>query len=67
MNFESQVLKNCPITHTDPQSAKKTDNLTVVFALLGSLRSKAACRAGISNSKCLAGRMRLKARSGGPH
>jgi len=30
--------------HADPESAKKTDNLTVFFALLGSARAKAARR-----------------------
>ncbi len=31
-------------TLTDPKSAKKTDNLTVFFALLGSSGAKAACK-----------------------
>jgi len=30
--------------HTDPESAKKTDTLSVFFALLGSTGIKAACR-----------------------
>jgi len=30
--------------HTDPESAKKKDNLTVFFALLGTVRIKAGCR-----------------------
>jgi len=30
--------------HTDPKSPKKTDNLNVFFALLGSARTKAALR-----------------------
>jgi len=29
-------------THADPESAKKIDNLTVFFALLGSAHAKAA-------------------------
>jgi hypothetical protein len=31
-------------TRADPKSAKKTDNLTVFFALLGSALVKAVCR-----------------------
>jgi hypothetical protein len=30
--------------HADPKRAKKTDNLTEFFMLLGSARVKAACR-----------------------
>ncbi len=30
--------------HADPESAKKTDNLAVFFALLGSAPAKVACR-----------------------
>jgi len=32
------------LTHTDPERAKKTDNLTVFFVLLGSSCTKAARR-----------------------
>jgi len=31
-------------TNTDPENAKKTDNFTVFFALLGSTRVKALCK-----------------------
>jgi len=30
--------------HADPKSAKKTDNLTIIFALLGSTSVKAECK-----------------------
>ncbi len=41
VNF-TNVLQSA-FAHADPESAKKTDNLTVFFSLLGSGRAKAAC------------------------
>ncbi len=42
VNFINILL--VAIGHADPKSAKKTDNLTVFFALLGSAPVRAACR-----------------------
>jgi len=41
-DFNVNNILRAAFTRADPKSAKKTDDLTVFFALLGSVRSKAA-------------------------
>jgi len=41
VNFINILLK--AFTHADPRSAKMTVNVSVFFALLGSVLAKAAC------------------------
>jgi hypothetical protein len=37
------IILRAAFTHIDPKNAKKDDNLTVIFTLLGSLRVKTLC------------------------
>jgi len=42
-------------TNADPKSAKDTDDLTVIFTLLGSAQVKAACKMLVKSTKDLLG------------